>query len=178
MVRYVLTTYDADASRVFATGSSSGCAMTTIMAAAYPDLIAGGSCYSGAAAGCLAGSIGFSPQTADPACGSGQVRKSGQAWAAQARAMFPGYSGAYPRMAIWHGTTDTIANYANLAEQIKQWSTLLDVRWVRNETDTPERGYTKMVFGDGTRFVAYSAEGIGHTVPAHEMEDLRWFGLL
>ena len=177
MVRYATKTYNADPKRVFVTGSSSGCAMTTIMCAAYPDLIAAGSCYSGAAAGCLAGSEGFSPLTADPACGSGEVRKTGQEWASIARAMYPGYTGAYPRMQTWHGTTDSIANYANLAEEIKQWTTLLNVTFTRNETDTPEKGYTQMRFGDGTQFMAYSVEGVGHTVPVHESDDLKWFGL-
>lgn len=177
MIKYTITKYSADPARVFATGSSSGCMMTNVMAAVYPDLIAAGSCYSGVPAGCLAGSPGASPQSADPACASGKIIKSGAAWATQVRAMYPGWNGTYPRMATWHGHADTFVSYLNLNEQIKEWSTLLDVSYVKNVTSSPQSGYTQMVFGDGTKYVAYSAEGVGHTVPCHATEDLKWFGI-
>ncbi|OAA55938.1 PHB depolymerase family esterase [Niveomyces insectorum RCEF 264] len=178
MVRYTLSTYDADPARVFVTGSSSGCMMTNVMMAVYPDLFAAATCYSGVAAGCLAGSPGASPTTADPACASGKVVKTGAAWAAQVRAMFPGWtSNRYPRLATWHGHADTFVSYLNLAEEIKEWSTLLNVTYTKNVTATPQAGYTQMVYGDGTQLLAYSAEGVGHTVPVHPSEDLKWFGI-
>ena len=68
-------------------------------------------------------------------------------------------------------------NYPNLAEEVKEWSGVLGVQWTKNVTDSPQSGYTQMVFGDGTRFTAYSAAGVGHTVPVHESVDLKWFGL-
>ncbi|KAJ4320952.1 hypothetical protein N0V94_003128 [Neodidymelliopsis sp. IMI 364377] len=43
--------------------------------------------------------------------------------------------------------------------------------------DTPETGYTKIVYGDGKKLVGYEAKGVGHTVPVHETDDLAWFGL-
>ena len=61
MVRYAIDEYGADPARVFVTGSSSGCMMTNVLMAAYPDVFAAGSCYSGVAANCLAGSPGSSP---------------------------------------------------------------------------------------------------------------------
>lgn len=61
MVNYVIDEYGADPDSVFVTGSSSGCMMTNVLMAAYPDVFAAGSCYSGVAAGCLAGSPGSSP---------------------------------------------------------------------------------------------------------------------
>lgn len=39
-----------------------------------------------------------------------------------------------------------------------------------NETNTPQSGYTKIVYGDGTRLVGYSAAGVGHFVPFHETD--------
>ncbi len=86
---------------------------------------------------------GASPQTADPACASGRVVKSGADWAAQVRAMYPAYKGPYPRMATWHGHADTFVSYLNLDEQIKEWRHVLDVAYVKNVTDTPQRGYTR-----------------------------------
>src|ERR1700759_28121 len=53
MVRYVIKKYNADPTRVYATGLSSGAMMTNVLMATYPDLFAGGAAFSGVAAGCL-----------------------------------------------------------------------------------------------------------------------------
>lgn len=178
MVAYLVETYDADPTQVFATGSSSGCMMTNILLATYPDVFAAGSCYSGVAAGCFAGSPGSSPITSNSSCAQGKVQKTGAEWAEQVHEMYPTYNGTYPRMQTWHGTADNIVFYQNLIEQLKQWSTVLGVDWTSNVTDTPQSGYTKMVYGDGTQLVGYSALGVGHTVPVHVNVTLDWFGLL
>ncbi|KAK3400292.1 Alpha/Beta hydrolase protein [Sordaria brevicollis] len=182
MVRWAISEYDADPSKVFVTGSSSGCMMSNVMAATYPDLFSAVSCYSGVAAGCLAGSPGASPTTADPTCANGDIRKSGAEWAAVLKAMYgngpDGYTeGSYPKVQTWHGEADFFVNYPNLAEQLKQWSEVLGVSFSKNETDTPQSGYTKIVYGDGTKLVGYSARGVGHTVPVHPEADLQWFGI-
>lgn len=53
MVSYAVENYGGDASRVFATGSSSGAMMTNVLAGAYPDVIKAGSVYSGVPDGCF-----------------------------------------------------------------------------------------------------------------------------
>jgi acetylxylan esterase len=91
--------------------------------------------------------------------------------------MYPEYDGNYPRMMVWHGTADDFVTYPNLGEQLKMWSGVHGVEFSKNDTAMPERGYTRMVYGDGSKVVGFSAEGVGHTVPEHETEDLAWFGL-
>ncbi|KAI0165438.1 carbohydrate esterase family 1 protein [Hypoxylon sp. FL1284] len=177
MVKYLIDKYDADPSKVFATGSSSGCMMTNVMLAVYPDMFAAGSCYSGVAAGCLAGSPGSSPTSADQTCATGRVVKSGDQWASQVKAMYPGFSGSYPRMQTLHGTADHFVEYSNLAEQLKEWSALLGVQFSGNTTNSPDQGYTKMTYGDGSKLVGYSAANVGHTVPVHPDLDLAWFSI-
>jgi len=54
---------------------------------------------------------------------------------------------------------------------------VLGVERKRNATGSPQEGYTRMEFGDGTKLVAISARGIGYTVPVHETVGLAWFGL-
>ena len=39
--------------------------------------------------------------------------------------MFAGYSGPRPRVQLWHGTADTIINYNDQTEAIKQWTDVL-----------------------------------------------------
>lgn len=177
MLKYTITKYSADPKKVFVTGTSSGGMMTNVMAATYPDLIAAGSGYSGVAAGCLAGSPGSSPQTADPTCADGKMHKSSEEWKTVVKNMYPAWNGSYPKMQVWHGTADNFVNYPNLMEEIKEWEGVFGVSFKGNQTGVPQSGYTQMVFGDGSQFVAYSAAGVGHTVPVHETVDLKWFGI-
>lgn len=60
---------------------------------------------------------------------------------------------------------------------MKEWSNVFGISFTKNVTGTPQSGYTQMVYGDGTKLVGYSAQGVGHTVPIHESMDLSWFGI-
>lgn len=174
MVKYTIAKYNADKSKVFMTGRSSGSMMTNVMAATYPDLFAAGSAYAGVSAGCAAG-----PEVdywnAD--CAQGKIIKTGAEWAAIARDMYPGYTGPYPRMQLWHGTVDGILNYQNLHEEVKQWTTIWGVADVQPVTsiDSPESGYTRVNYGGKVESV--SATDINHDIPVHEEESLKWFGI-
>ena len=152
--------------------------MTNVMMATYPDVFAAGSCYSGVAAGCVAGSPGNAPLTSNRSCADGLVIKSGAAWAAQAHAMFPNYTGRYPRMQTFHGTADNLVYPVNLDEQLKQWSALLNVTPSHNVTDLPQRGWTQLNYGDGTQLVGYLVANFGHTIPVRPEMDMAWFGLM
>ncbi|KAF9895278.1 hypothetical protein FE257_000181 [Aspergillus nanangensis] len=143
MVKHTISKYNADPRRVFVTGSSSGAMMTQTLLAAYPDVFAAGSAFSGLPYGCLRGSPGSSPFTADQACAEGEVTKSGEEWAAGVREAWPGYNGSYPRLQVWHGTADSIIAYSNLGEEIKQWETVFGVGETGQVVDSPEAGYTR-----------------------------------
>ncbi|KAI0122050.1 Alpha/Beta hydrolase protein [Daldinia grandis] len=177
MMHYFMKEYNANPMKIFVQGSSSGCMMTNVLLATYPDIFSAGSCYSGVAAGCLAGSPGSSPGTADPKCANGQNIKTGEEWAKMVRAMNPGWTGGYPRLQTFHGTADEFVHYKNLGEQLKQWSTIQGVELTQNITDTPHGGYTQMVYGDGGYLVGISARSVGHTVPVDRDADMRWFNL-
>ncbi|KAH9215459.1 Alpha/Beta hydrolase protein [Leptodontidium sp. 2 PMI_412] len=165
MLKYTLTKYNADTKKVFVTGTSSGAMMTNVMCAVYPDLIAAGSGYSGVAAGRLAGSPGSSPTTATPTCADGKINKTPFQWTSVVKSMYPTFNGTYSKIQLWHGTADNFVNYPKLAEEVTECSGVLGSE------------YTQMMYGDGTRFTAYSAAGVGHTVPVHESVDLKWFGI-
>lgn len=75
MVRYAITNYGVDASRVFATGTSSGAMMTNVLMGAYPDLFAAGSAFSGVPYGCFEG-----PDLWNSQCATGQLIKTPQQW--------------------------------------------------------------------------------------------------
>jgi len=78
----------------------------------------------------------------------------------------------------YHGTADFTLAYPNLAEEMKEWSNVLGVSWSQNISNTPIAGYTKMVYGDGTKLIGFSAMDVGHSVPVRTEDDLVWFGLM
>ncbi|MBN2192410.1 MAG: PHB depolymerase family esterase [Polyangiaceae bacterium] len=121
MVEYVLEQHDADPSRVFAAGASSGACMTNALMASYPDVFAGGSVLAGVPAGFWSGG------TECGACGQNPPNNSAQQWGDIVRNASGNYSGPWPRVQLWHGTSDTTLNYSNLAAEVLQWTNVLGV---------------------------------------------------
>lgn len=150
--------------------------MGNVLAAVYPDIFAAASVYSGVAAGCMAVPDGTPPNPYDP-CGLGRISKTPRQWGDIVRGYNPSYSGPWPRMQIWHGTSDTTVVYQNFIEDLKQWSNVHSVAFVSNKTNTPDSRYTQMTYGSGQKLTAYSALGVGHVVPVHPAQALTFFGL-
>lgn len=75
MVRFAISSWGVDASRVYMTGLSSGAMMTNVLAGAYPDLFKAGSAFAGVPYGCFAG-----PDMWNTPCATGQTTKTAQEW--------------------------------------------------------------------------------------------------
>ncbi|MGC9665211.1 PHB depolymerase family esterase [Planosporangium sp. 12N6] len=165
MVNYAKQQYNVDSSRVYVTGFSSGAMMTNVMAAEYPDVFAAGSAFMGVPATCFA--TGSSSNTWNSQCSGGQISKTAQQWGDAARAMYPGYSGRYPRMQLWHGVNDTTLNYNNFGEEIKQWTNLNGVSQTPVMTDHPQSTWTRTRYGSNT--VQAPVEGISVSDAAHDL---------
>lgn len=178
MVKYAISTYNADPSKVYVTGSSSGAIMTNVLAGAYPDVFAAGSAFSGMPYACLYGAGGASPSNTNQSCAQGQITKSGAQWGSFVHNGYPGYTGSYPRLQMWHGTADTLIVYALLGQEIAEWTNVLGLSFSSNQTNTPLPNYTKIIYGDGTKFQAFSAGGVGHFVPTDVNTVLEWFGII
>jgi endo-1,4-beta-xylanase len=169
MVNYAKQRYNVDPGRVFVTGFSSGAMMTNVLAAEYPDVFAAGSAFMGVPAGCFATTDGSGWNSQ---CANGQVTKTAQQWGDQARQMSGGHSGPYPRMQLWHGTTDDTLRYPNFGEEIKQWTNLAGVSQTPSATDQPQSGWTRTRYGgSGTQapVEGISVQGAGHSLPQNGM---------
>ncbi|NJP96992.1 PHB depolymerase family esterase [Nonomuraea sp. FMUSA5-5] len=165
MVAYARQRYNVDPGRIVVSGFSSGAMMTNVLAAQYPDVFAAGSAFSGVPAGCFATTNG---SLWNSQCSGGQLVKTAQQWGDQARAMYPGYTGRYPRMQLWHGTTDTTLAYPNFGEEIKQWTNLNGLSQTPALTDHPQSSWTRTRYGDtSTRATVegISISGVGHQLP-------------
>ncbi|WP_239160848.1 extracellular catalytic domain type 1 short-chain-length polyhydroxyalkanoate depolymerase [Virgisporangium ochraceum] len=164
MVSWARARYDVDPARIVVSGFSSGAMMTNVLAAQYPDVFSAASAYSGVPAGCFATTDG---SLWNGQCSGGSVIRTAQQWGDLARAMNPGYTGRYPRMQVWHGTTDTTLHYNNFGEQIKQWTNLAGLGQTPSSSDSPRSGWTRTRYGSAVE--AISIAGTGHTLPQNGM---------
>jgi poly(hydroxyalkanoate) depolymerase family esterase len=123
MVKYAITTHNANPNRVYVMGASSGAMVTQALLAAYPDVFKGGAEFAGVPAGCW--SVNNPDGQWSSPCASGQVLKTPMEWGDAVRNMYPGYTGFRPRIQLWHGSADSIINYANYTEAVEQWTNVL-----------------------------------------------------
>ncbi|WP_328854148.1 PHB depolymerase family esterase [Microbispora hainanensis] len=165
MVSWARQRYNVDPNRIVVSGFSSGAMMTNVLAAEYPDVFSAGAAFSGVPAGCFATTDG---SLWNSQCSGGNLIKSAQQWGDQARAMYPGYTGRYPRMQLWHGTTDTTLAYPNYGEEIKQWTNLHGLSQTPSFTDHPQSSWTRTRYGDTSTqatIEGISISGVGHQLP-------------
>ena len=179
MVTYVIQTYGANANRVYVTGASSGGMMTNVMLGDYPDVFKAGAAFMGVPFGCFATTEG---SMWNSQCANGQRIMTPQQWGDLARNAFPGYSGARPRMQLWHGTADATLFYPNFGEEIKQWTNVLGVSQTPSFTDMPQSGWTRTRYGGngiGAPVEGISINGVGHSLPLAGQAALaiQFFGL-
>ncbi|MFC4591189.1 extracellular catalytic domain type 1 short-chain-length polyhydroxyalkanoate depolymerase [Sphaerisporangium corydalis] len=165
MVAYTRQRYNVDPGRIVVSGFSSGAMMTNVLAAQYPDVFAAGSAFSGVPAGCFSTTNG---SLWNSQCSGGNLTKTAQQWGDQARAMYSGYTGGYPRMQLWHGTTDTTLAYPNFGEEIKQWTNLHGLSQTPTFTDRPQSSWTRTRYGGSgaqAPVEGISISGVGHSLP-------------
>lgn len=166
MVSHARQRYNVDPSRIVVAGISSGAMMTNVLAAEYPDVFSAASAFAGVPAGCFATTDG---SMWNSQCSSGNLQKTPQQWGDQARAMFSGYTGSYPRMQLWHGTNDTTLAYPNFGEALDQWTNVHGVSRTPTSTDQPQSNWTRTRYGATGVVEGISAQGTGHDVPTAGM---------
>ncbi|GGS24870.1 extracellular catalytic domain type 1 short-chain-length polyhydroxyalkanoate depolymerase [Actinokineospora fastidiosa] len=174
MVRHVIARHGADPARVYATGVSSGAMMTNVLLGAYPDVFAGGVAFAGVPFACFATTDGSSWNSQ---CAQGQVIRTAQQWGDLVRGAYPGYTGARPRMQLWHGTQDDTLRYPNLGEEIKQWTDVHGLSQTPTSTDYPAANWTRTRYSD--KVEAISMQGTGHNLLTNGMASraLEFLGL-
>jgi acetylxylan esterase len=178
MVNYAKQNYGVDASRIYATGMSSGAMMTNVLLADYPDVFKAGSAFAGVPYTCFATGSASNRWNSD--CSAGRITKTAQAWGDLVRNNNPGYSGPWPRMQLWHGTNDETLNYVNFGEEIKQWTNVNGLTQTPTRTDTPSSGDTRTQYANsaGTVLVeAHSLAGVSHGLPLNATSVISFFGL-
>ncbi|MGC4896848.1 extracellular catalytic domain type 1 short-chain-length polyhydroxyalkanoate depolymerase [Micromonospora sp. DT31] len=158
MVDHARANYGTDPNRVYVSGLSAGGAMSAAMLAAYPDVFAAGSIVAGIPYRCATST------TSAFSCMNPGVNKTPAQWGDLVRAAYPGYAGRRPRVAIWHGSSDTTVAVANAGESREQWTDVLAVPPTPTSTSTLPAGTTLEVYGDD-QVRLYRVAGMGHGTP-------------
>jgi poly(hydroxyalkanoate) depolymerase family esterase len=179
MVSYTVSMHGADTTRVYVLGASSGAMMTNVLLGAYPDVFAAGSVFAGVPFGCWTAGDGWTG-----ACADGNTTKTAQQWGDLMRNAYPGYTGARPRVQLFHGTSDTTLHYKNLAEEIKQWTNVhaLSETPTTTEENAPKSGWTRTSYENTSGAVMLEVgigQGVGHDVTGENIwaEVVRFFSL-
>ncbi|MEU5716641.1 PHB depolymerase family esterase [Streptomyces sp. NPDC020403] len=162
MVEYAKRTYGSDGRRVFVTGLSAGGGMTADLLAAYPDVFAGGSVASGLPAQCA------TSQAAASGCQTGPQKLSPSQWGDKVRSSYPGWTGPWPRVAIWQGTSDYTVHPANAAALRDQWTDVWGIGQTPSSTSSLPGNTTRSVYDDASGRSAvetYMVSGMGHGLP-------------
>jgi poly(hydroxyalkanoate) depolymerase family esterase len=160
MIAHVVESHDVDPARIFVTGLSAGGAMANVMLASYPEVFSGGAIIAGLPFG-VARSV---PEAFDRMRGHGLGAE--QDLQARLRAA-SAHQGPWPRLSIWHGTSDTTVDKANASASLAQWR---GVHGVSQQPDRREQNgaHHRHVWTgvDGREVMEFhSLSGMGHGTP-------------
>ncbi|MFI2607463.1 PHB depolymerase family esterase [Kitasatospora sp. NPDC018619] len=164
MVAKAESLYGSDVGRVFVTGLSAGGGMAADLLADYPDVFAGGAIDSGLPAHCAA------TQAAASGCQNADQGLTPAQWGDRARAAYPGYTGPWPRVAIWQGSADTVVRPVNATELRDQWTNVQGIGRQPTSTRSLPGGTTQELYADasGRPAVAlFAVSGMGHGLAVH-----------
>ena len=154
---YVLHTIDK--TKVYIMGFSAGAAFVSVMVATWPDRFAAASIMEGIAY--------KSATTVNGAysCQSPGVDHTPTEWGDLVRAAFS-FTGARPRVQIWHGTSDTTVVPKNQTELVEQWTNVFATDQTADENESIGSAATRAAYKVGTNIVveSYTVQSMTHAV--------------
>ena len=159
MVDYMKLHYNIDTTQIFATGLSAGACMTNVMLACYPDVFKAGAPMAGAPYKAGSSALYGYTTTVTP-----------QAWGDSVKTGYPTYTGTYPKVAVFQGSSDPVVNPQNEVEIMKQWTNIHGTDQTADATLTSFNGnpyVTKNTYNDnsGNEVVeTYTLTGMGHAI--------------
>ena len=160
MIERMIIDHGIDRRRVFVVGLSAGGATSAAMLATYPEVFAGGAVIAGLPYGCA-----VNVQGAFETMSRGR-EQSAQQWGGLVRSASP-HRGPWPKISIWHGSSDAIVNPKNMEDALKQWIDVHGVS-VRPRIEHDVEGHSRRVWrteADDDVIEAIAISGMGHGVP-------------
>ena len=160
MVEHAVATFAVDRRKVFVTGLSAGGAMASVMLATYPEVFAGGAVIAGLPYGCAnnvqqAFEAMFTERSHAPRALGDSVRSASK------------HRGPWPKISVWHGTSDPIVKPSNGEHIVRQWTNIHGLSESASHEGVVE-GHRRRVWRDANGKVqveAFSINGMAHGVP-------------
>jgi poly(hydroxyalkanoate) depolymerase family esterase len=159
MIDKEIASHGVDTHKVYMAGFSAGGAFAAVMLATWPERFAGVSINSGLPYRCATSVAGAY------SCQSPGVTKTAPQWGDLARMGDSAFAGPWPKIQMWHGTSDSTVVPMNMGELVKQWTNVLGIDATADETETIGQA-TRTAYKSGSNIVleTYSIQGMGHAV--------------
>lgn len=132
MIDRMKADYSIDDNRIYIEGLSAGGWMVPVMLASYPDVFAGGATNAGGPAFCALTEkyfwdfFGWWNLTVgglrSKKCMEGADKSPGEWGELVRKEGYSGYSGTWPIISVWQGSTDRTVNKINQQELVDQWT--------------------------------------------------------
>ena len=138
--------------------------MTTVMLATYPEVFKGGAVMAG-----LPYKAGIGSTAAFSAMSQG-VNKTPQEWGNLVRSQNSSYTGPWPSVAVFHGTSDFTVKNMNLTEVMEQWTNVHGTDATADQTQSSFNGNNNITRKDyhnssgAPIVVTYDITSMGHVV--------------
>lgn len=160
MVAKMFDLHDLDPARVFVTGLSAGGGMTSAMLAAYPDVFAGGAIIAGIPYGCADNVQGAFE------CMGGGGRRAAATLGDKVRGA-TSHKGPWPKVSVWHGSSDNIVAASNGEDAVRQWVDIHDLVTTPDRVETVDGHPRRVWTGERGEVLVeqYVIAGMGHGTP-------------
>ncbi len=152
-----------DARRVYITGFSAGAGFASVMLATWPDLFAGGAIMAGLPYRCA--TTVNEAYNCQSLASHAELKKTPAQWGALVRAAYPGFTGPYPPVVIFHGSSDSIVSPDNQVELIEQWTDVAGTDQTPDATAmVGNHQVSRFMQGGHVVVESWKVMGMGHAV--------------
>jgi poly(hydroxyalkanoate) depolymerase family esterase len=168
MISKTMSDAQIDPRSVYVTGLSAGGAMAAVMLATYPEVFASGAIIAGVPYRCASGVLEALGQCGVSLSGRLATMKNltPAEWGALVRNA-SSHRGSFPRVSIWHGTSDTTVNPQSQRELVDQWTNVHGIDQTSDAEDTIN-GHAHKLYKDAHGKVlveTFVINGMGHGTP-------------
>lgn len=165
MVDYMVKKFSINDKKLFITGVSAGAAMSVVMIATQPQMFQAAAIFAG---GPYKPGSNIFTSSGTMVWG---VNKTPEQWKDLVWRENPAFKSKYPKVYVYHGTSDPVVNVRNANELVEQWTALHKTDTIPDRVDSVYFGakdITRSAYLDRDNeeaVVFYKIRHLGHAIP-------------